>query len=205
MNRFKTKYFEPIEKLIEQDWLQGEGFTILTVQCSLIEAFATLRTGQIYTHSRQAAAAKKYYYFESKRIFTEFLKSEAIFENIFWAADATQANGKAKTAPFNADSFYSDVRCGLIHEARTKGQWIINADTSSVADQTKKIFIVQDGHKFKIYRTILHYRLKSYLEQYGEELRDPKNTKLRKYFARKMDHLFGIAGSPNVFQWWVDN
>jgi len=203
-DRFKVKYFDPIEELIQLDWLKGEGFTILTVQCSLIEAFATLRTGEIYINGKDNAAKKGYYYFESKRIFTEFLTSEAIFKGNFWSEDLNETDGKSKVPPFSASSFYSDVRCGLMHEARTKGKWIINADSLSKVDRNKAVFIEKEGDQLKIYRTILHFRLKDYLKQYCLELQEPKNTTLRKYFARKMDHIFEHRPDATKYTWWED-
>ncbi|MFC0512988.1 hypothetical protein ACFFGT_02215 [Mucilaginibacter angelicae] len=203
-DRFKVKYFDPIQQLIELDWLKGEGFTILTVQCSLIEAFATLRTGQIFTNNRVAAVKKKYLYFESKRIFTDFLESEAIFKEHFWAEDPNEKDGKARVPPFSASSFYSDVRCALMHEARTKGNWIINADPISKVDPRKAVFIEKEGDHLKIYRTILHFRLQDYLTQYCLELKEPKNNRLRLYFARKMDHLFQYPANSKRFIWWED-
>jgi len=203
--RFKVKYFNPIEKLIEQDWLEGEGFAILTIQCSLIEAFATLKTGQIFMHDRKELSKKKYYYNSSKKIYTDFLKVELIFKDHFWTEDLSQPNGKAKQSPFEPDDFYSDVRCGLVHEARTKGKWIINAEKLSKTNPGQTQFIIKDGDQLKIYRTILHYRLLAYLDSYCKQLEEQGNKHLRMYFARKMDHLYGIKADPNKYPWWIDN
>lgn len=48
IKRFEKKYFEPIDHLVQSMDRKGEGFTILTAQCALIEAFASFRTGQIF-------------------------------------------------------------------------------------------------------------------------------------------------------------
>lgn len=51
--RMYDKYFDPIHALIAPNHQKGEGFSIVTLQCSLIESFASLKTGQIYNHKRE--------------------------------------------------------------------------------------------------------------------------------------------------------
>lgn len=203
--RFKKKYFDPIQQLINKGKLKGEGFTILTVQCALIEALASMRTGEIFDYQKNKQSPK-YTYSRSQEMFTKFLHSASIFENNFWMADPIHPGKRLKDKPFDATSFYKDVRCGLMHEARTKGSWIINAAPISYITQTEKVFIEQQNGKNKIYRTILHYRLKRHLKDYIIELREstPNGETLRRHFARKMDHIFEETPDLINFDWWVD-
>lgn len=75
--------------------------------------------------------------------------------------------------------------------------------TNSVKTENK--FIVKEDGKIKILRNVLHYRLLDYLKKYQAELREetPKGNQLRKYFARKLDHLFDI-NSDTSYDWWID-
>jgi hypothetical protein len=73
-NRLKYKFFDPIEKIINRNILKGEGFTIMTVQCALIEALASFRTGQIFNY-RKNNTYPNYEYRESGKIFEDFLLS----------------------------------------------------------------------------------------------------------------------------------
>ena len=45
--RIKDRYFTPIKYIIEQGKKIGEGFAIVSLQCSLIETFASFRGGKI--------------------------------------------------------------------------------------------------------------------------------------------------------------
>ncbi len=200
--RQKRKYFDPIQHIINQKTLKGEGFTIVTVQCALIEMFSAFRKGKIFNPDK-IAGGPKYEYKDSKQMFTSFLRSASIFQNNFW-----QLNPKNKITidrPFNSMDFYKNVRCGLMHEARTKVNWNITATPLEKSVKSESIFLASEHGKIKIYRTVLHYQLLKYLKEYTDELR--KDTKdgeiLRKYLARKLDHLFDFLPDP-AFDWWTE-
>lgn len=199
-SRLKRKFFDPIQLIIDKKTLKGEGFTIVTVQCALIEMLAAFRQGKIFNHDN-SDGLQKYEYKESMKMFTSLLHTASIFKDNFW-----QLNNKNKPViykPYNSKDFYKNVRCGLMHEARTKGNWHINATPLTISVKTEKKFIVTEEGKFKIHRTILHYRLLDYLSEYENELRkDTKGSEiLRKFFARKLDHLFDFKADSN-YDWW---
>src|SRR5882672_2343334 len=115
--RLNRKFFTPLQSIIDKKLLEGECFTIVTVQCAIIESLASFRTGQIFAHKRVKGQAN-YIYNDSRKIFVEFLHTSLIFKDNFYQID--DAGTKTKDNPFNADDFYTKVRCGLMHEARTK-------------------------------------------------------------------------------------
>lgn len=201
--RLARKYFRPLQTIINERKFEGEGFTIVTIQCSIIESLASFRTGEIYNLDKKASSPN-YEYNGSKKMFISFLLSAPIFENNFWEYDS---NGqKQPHKDFDASDFYKNVRCGLMHEARTKGGWFIN--TNNKDPKTTKIFLEKskDGKKIKILRTILHYRLIDHLNLYLKELSvdDIDGEKLRRLFARKLDHLFEKSADITNFDWWED-
>lgn len=199
--RLKRKFFNPVQLIINEQKLEGEGFTILTVQCSLIEMLSSFRKGEIFNHKKKATSPA-YEYSESRKMFVDFLKSASIFKDIFWES-ADDKDENLTTALFDPEDFYSSVRCGLMHEARTKNNWFINAAPRTLKVKTEKNFLQHKGDKKIIYRTILHHRLLTYLSDYNNELRQENKDgkKLRKFFARKLDHLFEIA-QDKKFDWW---
>lgn len=201
--RLKRKYFDPVQLIINGKTLKGEGFTIVTVQCALIEMFAAFRQGKIFNHNK-TSSSPKYEYKESQKMFTSLLRTATIFQDNFWKLNSK--NKKVIDQPYNASDFYKYVRCGLMHEARTKDNWHITATPSSKKVKTEKKFIVTDNGKIKIYRTVLHYRLLEYLTEYSGELRqDTTDGKfLRKNFARKLDHLFDFQQDPSNYDWWKE-
>ena len=199
----QTRYFNPLHDIIKEEKLEGEGFTIVTVQCALIESLAAFRKGKIFNHKKESTSPQ-YEYSSSSKMFIDFLHSASIFEDNFYRIDDT---GKTiKNEPFSAEGFYTCVRCGLMHEARTKGRWIINATKNDV--KNTPIFLEADGQNIKILRTILHHRLESYVQDYCSELREDSQPGevLRRYFARKLDHMFDISRNPRnqSYDWWED-
>ncbi len=200
-SRLKNKFFSPIQKIIDGRSKKGEGFAIVTVQCAMIETFAAFRKGIIFNHNFRPGGPA-YEYKSSRDIFTEFLRTASIFKDHFWSLDV---NGSVvHDNPYNAGDFYGDVRCALMHEARTKNNWHINLAPKKTDSKNEPIFIIIENGKTKIYRTLLHYRLLKYFNEYQDELRqDNQNSEtLRKYFARKMDNLFEFAPDAN-FDWWT--
>jgi len=121
--RLMNKFFNPIQQIINNRILKGEGFAILTVQCSLIEMFAAFRNGKIFNHRYKATTSPKYEYKFSEEMFTSLLKTNEIFKNIFWQKNENGIIEKDK--PYSSSEFYKNVRCGLMHEAKTKGNWYI--------------------------------------------------------------------------------
>ncbi|TDE18401.1 hypothetical protein [Dyadobacter psychrotolerans] len=116
--RINDFYFSPIDRIKDPNELKGEGFTILTIQCALIEMFAAFKYGKIHKFDKKNIDPK-YNYKTANECFIPFLHSEQIFENHFYKFDN---NGKKLCdEPFSATEFYNKVRCGLMHEARTKG------------------------------------------------------------------------------------
>jgi len=201
--RITDFYFGPIEKVKDPGKLKGEGFTILTIQCALIEMFAAFKVGKIHNHRKNNTdPAFEYKYADD--CFIPFLHSEKIFENHFFVIDPTGL--KVTNQPFNANQFYNKVRCGLMHEARTKGEWVINAKRSYIGNEI--IFITNNlaTGTVSIDRTILNKQLKNYFEQYLQKLslENEEGNTLRRLFARKLDHLYDIPRDPNNYDWWED-
>ena len=199
-SRLKKKFLDPIQLMIDNGGNWGAGFAIVSIQCALIETFAAFRSGK--TFNDVAAPKPNYDYYKSKPLFCEFLRSAGIFEHHFW-----RFNDKGKVTtdhPYSAIDFYSNVRCGLMHEARTKANWRIKVSPNPQNVKTDIQFISNILGLNIIYRDILHYRLLHYFDQYKDELRlagDIGNL-LRRNFARKLDHLFDYHLDP-TFEWWT--
>ncbi|MCF6343615.1 MAG: gamma-glutamylcyclotransferase [Devosiaceae bacterium] len=179
VTRIETRYFEPIKLLQKHGKNKGEGFSIVTLQCSLIEFLASIRDGVICEELKikdcsQEGCSRKIItnenYVSSAKIFKDFLKNNKPFN-----ADFNSTN--------KADSFYKDVRCALLHDARTKESWKIRAKSDSDA-------IISWGGKNKekiLYRNNLQSAFEQYIKKYGEELK--ANASLQEAFIAKFDAL----------------
>lgn len=198
--RIENYYLKPIKAIKDPGKLKGEGFTILTIQCALIEMFAAFKNGQIHNH-RKRPGGPSFEYKLADDCFIKFLQTEPIFENHFY-----MLNGRRKILdqPFSAKDFYSSVRCGLMHEARTKGHWVINAKKTYQGSQ--RIFITEEAGLIRVDRNILNELLTEYLENYITELSalNQQGNDMRRLFARKLDHFFDIPPDPDHYDWWQD-
>ncbi|MBN8835593.1 MAG: hypothetical protein BGO53_02255 [Sphingobacteriales bacterium 39-19] len=201
-NRIDDYYFTPLERIKDPNKLKGEGFSILTIQCALIEMFAAFKYGKIHKYNKNANDPN-YTYRSADDCFTSFLHSETIFENHFYEL---QNGAKVLDRPFSASEFYNKVRCGLMHEARTKGVWIINAKKNYKGDETVFISVNTTNNKISIDRTILNRKLKEYFNHYLDSLSQDSvdGNNLRRLFARKLDHLYDIPSDVQNYDWWND-
>lgn len=194
--RIYNKFIDPLDKIIELKKNAGEGFAILIVQCALIETFASFKYGKVFNHRYNEANDPNYQYKDSREIFVNFLHDEKIFENHFFVM---QNSTKTVDKPFSADDFYSNVRCALVHEGRTRRKWTINVKPKTMSDSA---FIKEGSGKYKIYRNSMQEALKQYFNDYLTELRQEHNENARKFFGRKMDHVYELRRSK--LNWWND-
>jgi hypothetical protein len=91
-----------------------------------------------------------------------------------------------------------------MHEGMTKDNWTINAYPNSSGAEREKIFLKKEHGKKKIYRTVMYYKLKDYLKSYSSELikKDAEGNRMRRLFARKLDHLLDFEEDSANFEWW---
>jgi gamma-glutamyl AIG2-like cyclotransferase len=166
--RIETRYFKPIRLLQEHGDDKGEGFSIVAIQCSLIEFLASTRTGKSYKYLKNGGELGKFEYNNSKDVFIEFLTDTLPFKEHFSEL---------------AKCFYKNVRCALLHEARTKGKWKIIADSK---DNKIIRWTGQNSEKI-LYRNNLQEAFEKYVDDYGEKLKTCKC--LQAAFIRKFDSL----------------
>jgi len=169
-SRLKTRYLNPIHLLQFHGENTGEGFSIVSLQCALIEFLQTTRDGANFKNGggKYEPENNKYEYgSSSKKIFTRFLTKQESFKSIF---DETLAR-----------SFYSNVRCSLLHEARTTGNWRITANS-----QRSETIKEENGVKF-LQRDRFQQDLEAYIWRYKIELLS--DTGLQEAFKRKFDAL----------------
>jgi hypothetical protein len=163
--RLELRYLTPIKILQSHGTFQGEGFSIAAIQCSLIEFLESTVQGLKYRYERDPAKLGPHEYSSSSKIFAGFLTTRKPF-----AAEFTHQL---------AEDFYSCVRCGLLHEARTKGGWRIHAKHPSGQ-------IVDAGRKL-LYRDGFQNALLQFVEEFGADLES--NTDFQRAFVRKFDDL----------------
>jgi hypothetical protein len=163
--RLRLRYLNPIRLLQQDGAFQGEGFSILAIQCTLIEFLESTVRGLTYRYLRNGEKLGPYEYSVSRVLFTHFLCNRTPFDATF-------------TEPLAAD-FYSSIRCGLLHEAQTKNGWRVWATGPPGV-------IVNEPNK-KVYRNNFQDALDKFVAWYVAEL--PVDRSLQEAFLRKFDSL----------------
>lgn len=163
--RLNLRYLHPIKVLQDNGTFQGEGFAIAAIQCSLIEFLESTEQGLNYIFTRNKESLGPYEYNSSQDIFVSFLKNRTPFSKNFNQT--------------TAQDFYAGVRCGLLHEARTKNGWRIWAQESTglVVNMTERI----------VYRDNFQKALLTYITDYRERLFNTQGLQLA--FIRKFDAI----------------
>lgn len=164
--RIDTRYLHPIASI--KDTQNGEGFAIAALFCSLIEFLESCEKGLNFRYASTAKLSPhEYNQQQAAGYFKDFLKTREPFKTLIPLA--------------LVDSFYSDVRCGLLHEARTKGTWFISSATSA------SILVSQTGGRITLFRRQIVPALEEYFVDYRNRLLSNINT--QEAFIRKFDFL----------------
>jgi hypothetical protein len=159
------RYFNPIKLLQNHGTFQGEGFSIVAIQCSLVEFLETTIQGISYRYLRHRETLGRYEYSRSGDVFISFLTKREPFRQDFDTAAAM--------------AFYQHVRCGLLHEARTKDRWKIwaRSPNGKPIDLNAKI----------VFRDDLQAAFDKFLDVYRHDLLD--SVDLQAAFIRKFNSL----------------
>jgi hypothetical protein len=189
--RISSRFIEPIERILASDSMSGEGVAAMTLMCVLLEFVQAMRSGKIYRpplsekNMRKRAENLRIHferyvghrqpteYRNSKDLFIQFLRQDPYFAEWF---DADLA-----------DSFYTGIRCGLIHEAATKEGWLIRK--SDPRAPHKVAGSLKDGSRI-IYRTPFFESLKRSISSYFEDVLEGRMKSGA--ILRMCDHLTGV-------------
>lgn len=165
--RIATRYLEPIKAIRANSTLEGEGFSIIAIDCTLIEFLESTIQGKSYRHVRRGDRSidPATEYESSEHMFVEFLCNRSPFCAYF-------------TKKLASD-FYASVRCGLLHEACTKGDWRIREKSTSGA-------VICPVNKC-VFRDDFHAGIEQVIEWYEATLLG--NTQLQKAFIDRFDRL----------------
>lgn len=164
--RLALRYLDPIKVLQDHGTYQGDGFSIVAIECTLIEFLESTLQGRSYRFFRRGdPPLGPHEYSNSGELFVAFLSTRAPFATDFSAQLARD--------------FYEGVRCGLLHEARTRaaGKSGRRAQERRPPRPPRKI----------VYRDRLQAALLEFIEWYREEL--PADAALQAAFIRKFDSL----------------
>ena len=162
--RLETRYLNPIQEMIDyvpnnEDEI-GIGFSIVSLECILLEFLASMYSGKLFilcswpekgdNYSTYTIKNKKPYCKIKKNVFEKlcYNSSKNIFTSFLIHFDSSIFYG------MRPDEFYEDIRCGLLHSLKTKKDWTIKKDEEfKYIDFDKKI----------IQRTEFFVKIKDYI------------------------------------------
>ncbi|MFO7905614.1 MAG: hypothetical protein R6U98_23335 [Pirellulaceae bacterium] len=163
-DRLDGRFLEPIE-LIERDEKIGEfaGFAIMALDCLLIETLNQFYQGCDETPDNH------------KRQFWKFFRASEHFKPNFTRRIS--------------DTFYSHVRCGLLHQAQTKNGTLIRVDQDVMVKPAPGGLV----NGIIVDRIRFHGALKKETSSYIHKLRTGgvSNGQLRQNFVKKMQFICG--------------
>ena len=173
-DRINERYLNPVERIRgygATSNLKGAGFAICTLLCALVENLETFYCGVNFKLNPKGQY--EYGVGCSKKLFTDFLKLRSPFSQYFG-----NNNGLA-------NSFYSGVRCSLLHDASTCDGWVINiTETETVS--------TNNGKKI-LNRSLFISDIREYIQNYKALLLQPENQNLKDAFIRKFDGICAAA------------
>lgn len=158
--RIHERFIEPTDRLIEfeKEVLPEDkkyGFTVMALDCLLCETIQSFYEGVKDSKGK------------SKQIFKSFLQQRQNFKFFF-------------VTEKQAEDFYHDVRCNLLHQAQTSVStkiWTVGALINRAEMTTM------------INRLAFHDAVKAEFDLYLSLLADPNNVRLRDNFKKKMIYI----------------
>jgi hypothetical protein len=169
LTRLNDRYLNPINSIKEDGVYRGEGFSIMTIICSIVEFLETTYQGINYRFIRRGdSPLTSLEYDKSGIIFNSFLTHRLPFKDYF----DNQL----------AEDFYGKVRCSLLHEARTSGKWTIWGSSSN------GLFVEKRDIETIIYRDDFYQALLDFVNiHYKNELLI--SVERKQAFLRKFNRL----------------
>lgn len=167
--RIDTRYLAPIASIQARDVWGGEGFAIVALLCTLVEYLESCEQGVNFRFLARGSALLPHEY------------SQAAAGDLFKAFLRTRSPFNTLVPGHLVDSFYQNVRCGLVHEARTKGGWEISSKKSPGQ------LVSESGSTITLFRSAIIPSLERYFEGYRARLVADHGT--QNAFIRKFDHL----------------
>lgn len=160
-DRLETRYLEHIRELLPR---KTSGFVVLALDCVLIETLEQFKRGKRKTPQGRG-----------QEFFVSFLTSSEFGEHF--------TKDRAKI-------FYTQIRCGLLHQSEAEGASRIKRGGSHpLVSDTK------DHESLIINKDEFHSLLEKVISTYYESLRMGVDPELRNNFRRKMDSICRVESS----------
>jgi hypothetical protein len=174
-DRIQSRFFTPMEKIQSIGENNGEGFSIALISVVLLECLSAFEEGKIYRNNKKSLPPHEYT--DSNRLLKSFLTNSSVF-SVHFPSNRTAKN------------FYENIRCGLVHEARTMKNAVIIRQDSEKNSKPDCIYFQENG-EWRLNRDLLMIKIKEHIIDKRSRLIDNKDN-LRNNFILKMDEISGL-------------
>lgn len=173
--RFEDRYFKPIEILIEHedpDIRYNVSFLIMSIDCLLIETLNQFYFGLSKTTDKYFNRNNNIFFKYNWQAFRDFFNHSNFFPDFKDNDELTKL-------------FFDEIRCGLLHQAESKTNSLINIKNSKMV-----VFIDPTNLDAGIIlnRTLFHTALKHEFEKYINDLANQDSTNIEGQNLRNMCH-----------------
>lgn len=172
-NRFKERYFAPIDEMIKHERKEIRtrvGFIIMSIDCLLIETLNQFLFGIEDTNVKYNRSNPDNNFKYNSQAFRDFFNHSTNFP-VF------------KSTNELSKIFYDEIRCGLLHQAQTKTNSLINIKYS---EMVRAVDNKDFNNGIEINRNLFHYALEKEYNKYFKDLENPESTNLDGDFLRDM-------------------
>ncbi|HEX8334671.1 MAG TPA: hypothetical protein VF622_18750 [Segetibacter sp.] len=164
-DRFESRFINPVSALIYHNDAaikRNCGFVVMSIDCLLIETLNQFFLGLRKTNDKYYPGNTNPNYKWNWQAFRDFFTYSTFFP-------AFKADEKL------TEEFFSQVRCGLLHQAESKFNSLINLKHAEMV-----IPIVEgDWRKgIVINRNLFHHAVKNEFEKYLSDLNDPESKNI---------------------------
>ncbi len=181
-SRFDSRYFSQIDVLMNSSdpvVKYNCGFLIMSVDCLLIETLNQFFLGLYQTKElyRKKSVDPNYRY--DSQAFRDFFNYSSYFPFF-------------KNNSVASKEFYDQIRCGLLHQAESKTQSLINIRETVMIKPIDPLDLTQG---LIVNRNLFHEALKAEFEKYLKDLENPDTTNINGDFLREKCHrkMWGIV------------
>ena len=177
--RFESRYFKPIDQLLHSTDTKVKyncGFLVMTIDCLLIETLNQFYLGLYTSEDKYYRTNPDINFKYNKQSFRDFFRHSSFFPD--FKADETLSN-----------ILYSEIRCGLLHQAQSKTNSLINVRELGMVtlvdnnDPTKGLIINRELFHQAMYKEFDKYlrdlETATSVNIFGENLREKCNRKMR--------------------------
>jgi hypothetical protein len=174
-DRFKSRYFNPVKELInhrEKPIRTNVGFIIISIDCLLIETLNQFFFGLKTSNEKYNRNNRDINFRSNKQAFRDFFNYSDHFPDFKYNEDLINL-------------FYDEIRCGLLHQAESKVNSLINVKKSNM------ITLIDSSDLSKgieINRNLFHEGLSKEFNRYIEDLKRIDSVNLEGQNLREMCH-----------------